>query len=95
VPLPYTFLDSNVSQFLTTFGEYAFDGFLSLDRERSLDSRGPRLVADVLALRELAQLGTWYGWPIAINETVRMEHARDGNFERARLVVVPRHVVEA
>lgn len=84
--LPVTFLDSNVAQVMTTFGEYIYDGYLAPAEASRLTRLGPAFCDDVLALRDLAQLGTWYGWPIVVSRAVEFEHARAPEHKAVRLL---------
>ncbi len=50
-----------------------------------IDKLGDRLAEDVRALQALAQLGTWYGWPVVVSSRVEDEHAEAGRHARALL----------
>jgi hypothetical protein len=82
VPLPKTFLDTNIAQAIMIFGEFIYDRVPS-DR---VDGLGDRLAEDIHALQDLAQLGTWYGWPIVVSAGVKDEHAAAGPSRRIRLL---------
>ncbi len=86
VPLPATFLDSNVAQVLVTFGEYVYDANLAAADADKLLRLGPRFGEDVDALHDLAQLGTWYGWPIVVSHGVQLEHAQAPAHKAKRLL---------
>ena len=74
-----TFLDTNVVQTLHTFGEFIYDGHLSLQGEEKLSrlcscpSPRPCMRDDIYALHHLATMGRRWGWPLAVSLTNMVE----------------------
>ena len=61
------FFDTNVVQFLHSFGELMYDHFLSNEMERKLVAQGQRFSEDIFALEHFMALGQRAGWPIAVS----------------------------
>jgi hypothetical protein len=88
-----TFLDTNVVQSLHTFGEFIYDGFLSPENRNKLSKlcacskRRPCMQDDIFALRDLAIMGTRWGWPLAVSSTTKLElgAVKDRDKRRSRV----------
>ena len=63
----FIFLDTNVVQYLQTFGEYIYDNYLAPEYEKKLLKLGKRVAQDVEALAIFMDLGRRNGWPLAVS----------------------------
>ena len=80
------FLDTNIVQYLDSFGEYFYDGYLSPWAERKIAQRGNRFSEDIEALAAWVQLSQRYGWPIAVSRgTLKEVRANRNPRKRSRL----------
>ncbi|MDP2948711.1 MAG: hypothetical protein Q8P22_04160 [Chloroflexota bacterium] len=62
------FLDTNVVQYLLTFGEYIYGNYLSPEEEEKLKGLSRRTVQDVHALAAFIDLGRRNGWPLVVSQ---------------------------
>lgn len=81
------FLDTNVVQYLSSFGEFIYDSYLSPEREEKLSRLGSKIADDVHALGDLMDWGRRGGLPIVISSRTWDELAATRNrSKRARLL---------
>lgn len=62
------FLDTNVVQYLETFGQYIYDHYLGAYEQQKLELLSRRSVEDVEALAAIMDLGRRNGWPLAVSQ---------------------------
>ena len=67
------FLDTNIVQNLSSFGEFIYDTALTPNLASKLESLGERFGEDIYALADFVALGHRAGWPIALSSRTLTE----------------------